>query len=97
MVFLKLSIRNLLVEQRVAELLKNFSQETDRNPIHKNSQFIHQCFSFSFSNKNATIECLKAGIKLQMRKNQNATLKKIQTHRDLFFEEESCLSQHQVY
>ena len=97
MVFLKLSIRNLLVEQRVAELLKNFSQETDRNPIHKNSQFIHQCFSFSFSNKNATIESLKAGIKMQMRKNQNATLKKIQTHRDLFFEGESCLSQHQVY
>ena len=89
----------LLVEQRdrLAELLKNFSQETDRNPIHKNSQSIHQCFSFSFSNKNDIIESLKAGIKIQMRKNQNATSKKIQTHCDLFFEEESCPSQHQVY
>ena len=33
-------------------------------------------FSFSFSNKNATIECLKTGIKLQMQKKSECYFKK---------------------
>ena len=84
MVFLNLSIRNFVDGAEGSRIIEDF-QSRNRSESHSQKQ-------------PATIESLIDGIKMQMCKIRMLLIsKKIQTHCDLFFEEESFLSQHQVY